>query len=58
MRDKGSIITLKPLINIKDLKVKGIIRNRDIEAMELALIQLYQPICNIQGIKQDYEFTY
>ena len=58
MKDKGSVITLKPLINIKNLKVKGIIRNRDIEAMELALIQLYQPICNIQGIKQDYEFTY
>ena len=57
-RDEGCVITLKPLVNVKDLKVKGTIRNRDIEAMELALIQLYQPICNIQGIKQDYEFTY
>lgn len=57
-RDEGCVITLKPLVNIKDLKVKGTIRNRDIEAMELALIQLYQSICNIQGIKQDYEFTY
>lgn len=57
-KEENCIITLKPLINIKDLKVKNNIRNRDIEAMELALIQLYQPICNIQGIKQDYEFTY
>lgn len=57
-KDEGCVITLKPLVNVKNLKVKGTIRNRDIEAMELALIQLYQPICNIQGIKQDYEFTY
>lgn len=57
-RDEGCVIELKPLVNVKELKVKGNIRNRDIEAMELALIHLYQPICNIQGIKQDYEFTY
>lgn len=50
-------ITMKPLVNIKELKVKGKITNRDIEAMELALIDLYKPICNIQGVKQDYEFS-
>lgn len=53
-------ISFKPLITIKDLKIEdvSIIKNRDIEAMELALIHLYKPICNIQGIKQDYKFTY
>lgn len=50
-------IIMKPLINVKELKVKGSINNRDIEAMELALISLYKPICNIQGVKQEYEFT-
>lgn len=50
-------IIMKPLVNVKELKVKGKINNRDIEAMELALIDLYKPICNIQGIKQDYEFS-
>ena len=57
-QEKKCVISLKPLINIKDLKVKNNIENRDIEAMELGLIQLYQPICNIQGIKQEYKFTY
>ena len=53
-------ISFKPLINVKDFKIENIsdITNRDIEAMELALIHLYKPICNIQGVKQDYKFTY
>ena len=46
----------KALDNI--VKEKNIDPEIVYEAMELALIQLYQPICNIQGIKQDYEFTY
>lgn len=50
-------ITMKSLVNVKELKVNGKINNRDIEAMELALIDLYKPICNIQGVKQDYEFS-
>ena len=54
---KEKEIIMKPLVNVKELKVKGKINNRDIEAMELALIDLYKPICNIQGIKQDYEFS-
>ena len=53
-------ITFKPLINVKHFKIEDIsdITNRDIEAIELALIQLNKPICNIQGVKQDYKFTY
>lgn len=51
-------ISLQPLINIKDLNTEGKIGNREIESMELALITLYKPICNIEGIKQPYKFTY
>ena len=50
-------IELKSIIDIKDLKVQGNVRSRDIEAMELALIQLYKPVCNIQGVIQEYKFT-
>jgi hypothetical protein len=51
-------ITLKPLVNIKDLNTDGKIGNREIEAMELALITIHQPCCNIEGIKKPYKFTY
>lgn len=54
--DRDEII-FKPLINVPLMKVEGDISNRDIEAMELGLITLYQPICNIQGRVQDYKFT-
>lgn len=57
VQQNNAEITMKPLVNIKELKVKGKITNRDIEAMELAFIDLYKPICNIQGVKQDYEFS-
>ena len=49
-------LILKPIINVKELNTKDRITNRDIEAMELALIHLYQPKCNIQGVLQPYKF--
>ena len=52
-----SKLEFKPLIEVEKLKVKQKIRNRDIEAMELCLIELYQPICNVQGRLQEYEFS-
>lgn len=47
-------IKLTPLIIIEELKVNKALTNRDINMMELALIQLYQPKCNIQGRLQLY----
>ena len=55
-KQSGAIIIMKPLINVLDLNVKGKITDRDIQAMELALIQLYQPKCNVQGISKEYVF--
>lgn len=52
-----SKLEFKPLIEVEKLKVKEKIKNRDIEAMELCLIELYQPICNVQGRLQEYEFS-
>ena len=46
----GNDVRLKPIINVKELNTSNKISNRDIEAMELALIHLYQPKCNIQGV--------
>lgn len=46
---QGHSIHLKPLITIEDLQIDGKLTSRDIKAMELALIDLYKPICNIQG---------
>lgn len=50
----GAKISLRPLIIVEELKVNKPIVERDIEMMELALIQLYQPKYNIQGIHQNY----
>ena len=49
-------IELVPIINVKDLNTKDRITDRDIKSMELALIHLYKPICNIQGIKMPYKY--
>lgn len=46
---KDDEIYFKPIITLSKLKTKDKITNRDLEAMELALITLYQPICNVQG---------
>lgn len=54
----GSHIELRPLINIKELKTNKKIYNRDIEAMELALITVLKPYCNVQGRLKEYQFTY
>ena len=53
---KGDI-TLKPLIVVEELKIApGIkIKERDIKMMELALIDLYKPICNLQGNTYAYQ---
>lgn len=45
---------MKPLIAIEELKVDNGVSPRDIKAMELALITLYQPICNVEGIYTNY----
>ena len=56
-KELGHNLKIQPIISIKDMKVKKQITKRDLEAMELAFITLYQPICNFQGIKAPYEFT-
>ena len=56
--ERGSVsIEFKPIVNVLDLKLDGNITNRDIEAMELAMIQLFKPVGNIQGVLQDYKFS-
>ena len=45
----GATIELVPLIVVENLKIDKPLKNRDINMMELALIELYQPKCNIQG---------
>lgn len=50
----GAKVTLRPLIILEELKVNKDITDRDINMMELALIQLYQPKYNIQGMCRNY----
>lgn len=52
--EAGKQIIMKPLIAVEELKVDRGVTPRDIKAMELALITLYQPICNIEGIYTNY----
>lgn len=55
-KQNNQIITLKPLIIVEDLKVQYPIKDRDLDAMELALITLYKPQCNIEGRIKNYRF--
>ena len=50
-KQNNQIITLKPLIIVEDLKVQYPIKDRDLDAMELALITLYKPQCNIKNYR-------
>ncbi len=47
-------ISFSKLIDIKELKYEGTITTRDVEAMELALITLYQPKYNVLGKTKPY----
>lgn len=55
-KEGGAEISLKPLIIVEELKIsKGEkIKERDLKMMELALIDLYKPVCNIQGRLETY----
>ena len=53
---KGNEISLKILINNKKINSKNTLTKKDWQAIELGLITLYQPRCNMQGIKISYVF--
>lgn len=54
----GDVIRFERLLVIEELKVNDEITRRDLEAMELALIHIYQPKFNYQGIGDNqYKFT-
>lgn len=55
-KESNRTIMLKPLIIVENLKTDFNITVRDLEAMELALITLYKPQCNIEGLKKEYVF--
>ena len=56
-KENGKNVSIKPLINIKDLVTDEKITQRDIFAMELALITLYKPLYNYEGVKILYQFS-
>ena len=56
-KENGKQVSIKPLINIEDLKTDEKITERDIFAMELALITLYQPYYNYEGKVAPYIFS-
>lgn len=49
-------IQMKPLITLDQIKVDGKLTSKDIQAMELGLITLYQPQGNVKGRLQNYQF--
>lgn len=55
-KESNRTIMLKPLIIVENLKTDFNITVRDLEVMELALITLYKPQCNIEGLKKEYVF--
>lgn len=56
-KEANKNIQLKPLIVLKDLKMgDNLVNNRDLCIMELTLIQLYQPIGNVEGRLTEYKY--
>ena len=57
-RDKadGRCVKIMPIINVDDLCTEASITDRDIQAMELALISIYKPMYNYQGRLAPYKF--
>ena len=53
----GDAISLKPLFIRENAMTKEEITDRDLMAMELCLIEMYQPRFNIEGRFVHYEFT-
>lgn len=57
--EDGDDIQFKPLISANDLMIeKGDLTERDLEAMELALIHVRKPIGNLQGVNRIYKFSW
>ena len=56
-KENGKQVSIKPLINVEELKTDEKITERDIFAMELALITLYQPDYNYEGKVAPYIFS-
>lgn len=52
---KGENLCMKELICKNDVKCEDL-TERDLKAMELALITLYQPEGNLQGVTMNYKF--
>lgn len=55
-KQKGNQVSIKPIINVEDLQTETPITERDLQAMELALITLYKPPYNYEGIVIPYVF--
>ena len=53
----GDVVSLKPLFIREDAMTKEKITDRDLMAMELCLIEMYQPPFNIEGRFVHYEFA-
>lgn len=56
-KENGKQVSIKPLINVEELKTEEKITERDLYAMELALITLYKPYYNHEGTIIPYIFS-
>lgn len=56
--DNGKKVDTRIIIDVADVKTRAYLRNWEIQCMELALITLWKPKYNIQGVVKDYEFEY
>lgn len=50
-------IEFKVLLDVHDMKTRMQMRKRDIQSIELALITIYQPSCNIEGRIKLYNYS-
>jgi hypothetical protein len=57
-KDLGSSVHMKVFVDTDDVMCSSPLFDRDVQCMELALIQYLQPKYNIEGIVKEYKFRY
>lgn len=59
-KEQGKDLKMYPLIVLEEVSVKNELNltERDLNIMELTLISIYQPRCNIEGVLKPYKMRY
>ena len=57
-KKQGKYVHLRPMIDLSEVKCSIMLRDWELQAMELGLISYFRPRLNIEGTIKDYNFRY